>query len=202
MSADAGRRARRNRAVLVTVVALCLLPLAAAWVVTALLPDWQPFGTVQHGQLIEPPMTITAAGLSHPEHGPFAADYFHGKWTLVLVPGSPCAESCRELLYRTRQARRALGTDMDRVQRLWVMPADAPSEDHAELLAGHPELRLVRAQSSWLQSLPDHGAGAGGVKGVFLVDPRARLMMAYAPDASAEAILDDLRRLLRASRIG
>ncbi|NIR28532.1 MAG: hypothetical protein GWN84_04250 [Gammaproteobacteria bacterium] len=202
MSAEPSRQASRNRAALVAVVALCVLPLAVAWVLTLLPPDWRPFGTAHHGRLVEPPETISAAGLSSLEDGRVAPDYFMGKWTLVVVPPLPCDDGCRELLYRTRQARRALGKDRDRVQRLWVLPADATLENQAELLARHPGLRLARAESSWLRSLPGRDTDRGRPDGIYLVDPRARLMMAYAQDASAEGMLEDLRRLLKASRIG
>lgn len=202
MSADPASLARRNRWMLVAVVALCVAPLAAAWLLTALLPDWRPFGTAHHGRLVDPPRTITVAGLSSPGEGGIAADYFYGKWTLLLAPASPCDEDCRQLLYRTRQARRALGRDMGRVQRLWVTPPDMAPAEPGELLAPHPELRLARAGASWFQSLPERAAATRAPGAVYVVDPRARVMMVYGKDASAEDMLDDLRRLLRASGIG
>lgn len=120
---------------------------------------------------------------------------------MLLVTPPPCAQACRDILYRTRQAHRALGRDRGRVQRLWILPAAAQAPELGEVLARHPGLRLARVPSPWLAALPQP-AGRGSRAAIYVVDPRARVMMAYPHGAPAQAILEDLERLLRASRTG
>jgi hypothetical protein len=76
--------------------------------------------------------------------------------------------------------------------------ADANCCQRRFLQSEHPDLIVVRAQgaSSLLASLP-RGTGA-----LYIVDPLGNLMMAYAPDAPAKGLLDDLKRLLKLSHVG
>lgn len=191
----------RRRLTLAVVVVLCLLPLAGAWLLTTQFPGWRPFGSASHGTLVQPPRSLTPEGLVGPDGEALGAGYFHHKWTLMLVTEMPCTQPCRDALYGTRQARRALGQDMNRVQRLWVISGESWPSGFGDVRAQHPELGVARASADWVRALPA-ASGSFTPSRIYLIDPEARLMMAYAGDAAAKGILEDLRRLLRASRIG
>jgi hypothetical protein len=97
-----------------------------------------------------------------------------------------------------RQARFALGEDMQRIQRLMVFPVDA-AEGLAKKLAGlDAALMIVSADAAWMERLKT----GGGAAEIFLVDPQGYLIMWYPRDANPSGLIKDLERLLRISKIG
>lgn len=161
-------------------------------------PDWRPFGTVNHGTLVQPVRAVTAASLQHPDGTEMAADYLSGRWTLVHLPDGVCGGSCVEALARSRLVQQALGDDMHRVQLLVVLarPVDAQS---AQL---PPGVSFAVANSDWLASFSFADSTPERAPGIYLVDPQGYLMMRYPQDVDRRGLLADLERLLEISQIG
>jgi hypothetical protein len=95
-----------------------------------------------------------------------------------------------------RQARKALGKEMDRVERLWLVTDGAAPRP--ELLAAIDGTRVVRQapaslQASFPGNAPDH---------IYVIDPLGNLMMSFPRDPDPSKLLKDLQRLLKYSRIG
>jgi cytochrome oxidase Cu insertion factor (SCO1/SenC/PrrC family) len=189
---------RRARTLLLVTFLLFFVPIVGAWLLNIFAPDWRPFGTINHGTLVQPVRAVVTSGLAHADGTEVGAGYLSGRWTLVHVPGGACARDCVDALARTRQVRRALGEDMKRVQRL-VVGADAA---HAGLIEPAPDLTFAVADSAWLASFSFADAGAGPLPGVYLIDPQGYLMMRYPPDVEVRGLLADLQRLLKISKIG
>jgi cytochrome oxidase Cu insertion factor (SCO1/SenC/PrrC family) len=189
-------RRRRARTLLLVTFLLFFLPIVGAWLLNILVPDWRPFGTVNHGILVQPVRALGAAGLARRDGGDFDAGYLSRRWTVVHVLGAPCGEDCLEALALTRQIQQALGDDMNRVQRL-VVSADAA---HLQGIDTAPGLDLAVAGRDWLSSFAfaDDGPGAH----IYLVDPQGYLMMRYPPNLEQRGLLADLERLLKISKIG
>ena len=195
MSVD---RRRRARTLLIATFALFFLPVAGAWLLNVFVPDWRPFGTVNHGTLVEPVRPVSAAGLVDPRGSGVDADYLSGRWTVVHVQRGPCAQPCIDALARTRQVRRALGEDMHRVQRLLVAAAGA---DAAGLEAS-TDLALALADGDWLSTFSFADAGSTPDSAIYLIDPQGYLMMRYPLDVDQRGLLGDLERLLKISKVG
>ncbi|HHQ14963.1 MAG TPA: cytochrome oxidase assembly protein [Chromatiales bacterium] len=189
------RRRRRGRLMLVGVAVVFIGPLIAAFLLY-FGGNWSPQGSAEHGALILPPRLMPDSPLSG---GREPAIRLRDKWTLLIVEPAACDESCRTVLYETRQLRRALGKDMDRVQRVWVL-----TDGHADagfVSAEHPDLVVVDsddpAEQALLEIIGPHTAGEA-----FLIDPHGNLMMRFPPGLSMRAIHTDLKRLLKVSQIG
>lgn len=195
---------------------LMLLLLLATFVVPFVVGDlayklgWYQGGKTNHGQLIDPPVAF-ADFKARTAEGPVDAAVFakKGWWLLYVVPAE-CDTACRNRLFQMRQVRKALGKEGDRVQPLLVLTG--PLGASTEALLGQEFSEFVRLEASASQVtaalarlLPD-AANAGHL---YIMDPMGWLMLTYAPEPDekasvikAEDIYNDLRKLLKASRIG
>ncbi|MEM7281576.1 MAG: hypothetical protein AAF438_08105 [Pseudomonadota bacterium] len=184
---------KSNRGALWALVALFLGPLILAWVLY-FTGVWRPTGFAHHGNLIEPVINL-AEQLENEEDK--AA--LNGKWTLIQVVAHQCDAACRTLESRIGQVRLALGHRRDRVQRMMVqldgLQFSAKFED--------PTLKTVQlpSDSEFAQSLEKNKLEQLG-NAIFVADPVGNLILVYAADVGQKELLEDLKRLLRLSRIG
>ena len=188
----------RARILLAATFLFFFLPVAGAWLLNVYAPDWRPFGTVNHGTLVQPVRAVSAVQLRHFDGTAIDPGYLSERWTLVHLLDGNCGQSCIEVLSRSRQVQRALGDDMYRVQLLLVRAAPVDAR-LAEFPAG---VDFAVADSGWLARFSDTDAGAGPDAGIYLVDPQGYLMMRYPQDVDRRALLADLERLLKLSKIG
>ncbi|MDJ0926328.1 MAG: hypothetical protein QNJ73_01660 [Gammaproteobacteria bacterium] len=158
---------------------------------------WIPSGSVENGTLITPVRPVPAGLLAADD--PDAALRFAGRWSLVIAEPGDCDADCRDTLYETRQLRRALGRDMDRVQRIWLVSEG--QADGAFLAEEHPDLQVLGADHASNSQLAEI-IGPRQRGEIFLVDPIGNLMMRFSPELDMRAMHTDLKRLLKVSRIG
>ena len=191
-----------QRLTLIGLFAIFFIPILVAWWMTVHPGHWRPNATVNNGTLVEPTRSVFAAGLTHLDGRTYGADFFRQGWTLVLIGSTPCRDRCEMRLAKMRQARLALGKDMDRVRRLYAALKMSEPARVAELQRAHPGLNMARANPQWLTPFKLDTGGPDETSGIYLVDPEGRLMMHYAEEVAAEGILRDLQRLLKISKIG
>lgn len=195
---DLRRRRRRGRFVLGGLFALFMGPILVAYALNVLYPNWAPFGTTNRGALVEPARGLSAEGLRSADGEPLGAAPFAERWTLVAVHGPSCGDACEQALVRMRQTRLALGKDADRIQR-WLVIDEAAIAPARELAERYRGVRLLEATQRWTAALGARGSTPGTV---YLVDPQGYLVLRYDPSLADDAILKDLKRLLRISKIG
>lgn len=185
--------ARRWRIPLVLLL-LFLGPLVLAWILYFGSPGLRPHDTVNHGELVEPPVLLPAF-----EHN--GATLLRDTWTLVHIDAGGCRTLCRGALRDSRQVRLALGRRSDRLRRLLLL-ADVDGAG-PDLAGEHPDLVVVSlaTQADLLEAFASRDLAHEPGR-IYLVDPLGNLMMTYPPDADAGGLLDDLERLLRLSHIG
>ncbi len=159
---------------------------------------WRPGGTINHGELVVPVIELPEASLPMPDGRHTEADFLRHHWSLVYVAREDCGEACRASLYNGRQMRLALGRLMDRVQRVYLHVGDPPAAGF--LVAEHPDLLVASLGGADGDALLR--AFAGQADGYWLVDPLGNAMMRYPADEPPKGMLEDLKRLLRLSRIG
>lgn len=182
------------RTMVLLIAAICVLPFVAS---TLAYKFWRPDSTINYGELIEA-RPLPALSLTTPDGGKFDTSSLRGRWVLVQVDEAACDDACRYKLYAMRQVRAAVGKDMTRIERLWLMPA--AGQPDAELLhtvsgtlvaqAGPGELR------QWFAQAPDLRAH------IWLVDPLGNVMMRYPAHPDGKAMIRDIERLLKYSRAG
>lgn len=191
------RNVRQGRRTLLLLAAVFLGPMAVAMLLYFTGFQWRPQGTAAHGQLFDPARPLPDLGAAQVGDSPGDAR-LRGKWTLLYIAAGPCAEPCRQALVAMRQVRRALGRDLDRVQRVYL--ADAGTVDAAFLEAEHPGLVLLENEAKTAEV----AALAGEVRqgDIFLADPLGNLVMRYPAGTDMKGMHSDLQRLLKISTIG
>ncbi|MEX0899318.1 MAG: hypothetical protein WD081_01360 [Gammaproteobacteria bacterium] len=192
---------RRGRLMLVGLAAFFILPLVAAWWMYASVEAVPDTEVVSHGTLIRPARPLgdfELAGIA--ENGRLTDEALHGRWAIVYVGGSDCDRTCVDTLWEARQVHTRLGRDASRIQRVYLLAHADAVADPAFFAREHAGMLLARADDGLLTQFTVGGEAPVGQ--VFLVDPLGNLMMRYTADAPPEALYDDLKRLLRISRIG
>jgi len=207
MSTDADRLRARNLRTLGVLAALFLLPLVASfWLYYG--TTWRPAGHVNHGQLISPPRALPAGPLPRVSLAPGAGrelpdpepTLFHGKWTLVYIGDGSCDASCRRTLYVMRQTQAALGSDMMRTARVFLVSGHCCATGY--LARAQAGLIVVDASGARGARLLDEFPAWNRAYSLFVVDPLGNLMMRYDVRHSPGGLLVDLKKLLRLSAIG
>lgn len=185
-------RSRRRPVRLVLVIAICLAPVIASYLVYYVFP---PTARTNYGTLIEPQVELGPLDARDP------LGRFKGQWMLVTVQDGECDEACARRLFFMRQTHASLGKDRDRVDMVLLQTGGTPLS--AALVAAHPNLTRVdvapAAVARWFPVGTDGGPAA---EHLFVVDPQHNLMMRFPRDPDPAETRKDLRRLMRASRIG
>ncbi len=186
--------AKRGRVKLLLLAAFFALPVVGGWL--AYVFDWAPGDTGNYGELLAP-RSVPAVALPGMDGEPLRLPDLRGRWILLTFDTGACDAYCERKLYFIRQARRALGADMNRIERVWILTdRSRPAPELAAAIAG---TYVVRGESGFDAAFPAQQAVADHI---YLVDPLGNLMMRFPRDPEPALIIKDLRRLLKYSRIG
>jgi len=160
-----------------------LAPLLLAW--TMSLTGWGvPSETKNHGDLVKPALKV-----------PQTVNMLHeGRWGLMYLSNS-CDEICEKKLILMQQVHKALGKEFSRLQSLWIKGEGHELFPPREDLVSELDSKSIIA---WFEknNLPafDHS--------IWLIDPEGNLVLRYSQDISGKDMLQDIRWLLKVSRIG
>ena len=122
-----------------------------------------------------------------------------GMWLLLYPNAGDCEATCRDALFTMRQGRLMLGKEQDRLMRAFLHGDSLPDK----VFIANEHQGLITTQDAKLRSLltnkkpielPDGG--------YYLVDPLGNLVMYFRPDMDPSEMVDDIKHLLRLSRIG
>ncbi len=190
-SAKGGQKSARPQLFLIALVFFGPL-LVAAWMYYG--GHFSATGGSNNGALLEP---ITNLPEALPESEVLQRS--HGSWLLVYVNAAGCADSCRDALYTMRQGRQMLGKEQNRLLRVFLH-GDSPPDT---VFIANEHQGLITTQEASLGSLLKNKKPAELPDGgYYLVDPLGNLVMYFRPDMNPADMVDDIKRLLRLSRIG
>lgn len=200
---------QRSRAPLFIILALCLAPLVfalLAYYVPAL--GLRPQELNNYGTLIQPqrPMPESAAlPLTTLDGKPFDLESLRGKWLLVSADAAACPESCVEKLFILRNSHASQGKNVDRLARVWFVMDDATVPN--QILDAYVGTNMLRADPEKLAAFLAPKATAAEREAalkapMWIIDPLGNLMMEFPADADPISVRDDIRQLIRNSRIG
>jgi hypothetical protein len=187
---------RRYRA-LYLLLAVCIAPVIASYLAYYVLP---PEGRTNYGELVSPQRPFPPIRLTRLDGTPFELQSLKGRWLLVTVDASECADTCQRKLWKLRQVRLTTGKDRDRVERVFLITDTAPLQ--TMLLREYDGTIFLRADAGELRSLFDPTTQADLAAGLWIIDPLGNLMLRWPPDADPNRMKRDLGKLLRASRVG
>lgn len=151
-----------------------------------------------HGMLLDPPLNFQQLMIDNENGKMQFTKPIQGKWLLVYISlESYGQKSCISNLVFMKQLRLALGKEGARLINLYLtLPKSIPSMERENLKKQfgvyHGKISL-----STLKSMP-----YASTSGFYIVDPHGNLIMAYSKNEDKDHILKDLKRLLKASRIG
>lgn len=190
---------RKNIRTSIAIVLVFLVPILLAWYMTFTAEHGDGVGGgAQHGILIDPPRLLENHELLDPVAG--GKTTLHGKWTMLALIEGECGQDCKDVLYRMRQIRLAMGENLYRVQRA-VYFAGEGAEDNAKNIFSGLEGQLILARDKAGADFRKSFLVEGGYIGeaIYLIDPQGFLMMCYPKDTDPSGMIRDLKRLLRVS---
>jgi peroxiredoxin len=191
-SPDVTRRARLK---LLLLAAFFAAPLVLAWL--AYRFEWGTGASGNYGELLGP-TALPEVTLTAVDGRQVSTSRLRGRWVLVQFDASRCDAYCERKLYYMRQVRRALGKDMERVARLWVLTDGGTPA--AAVLTAFEGTQVLRSDSGRFAAA--FGAPARLADHIYLVDPMGNVMLRFPRDPDPSKMLGDLRRLLKYSQIG
>jgi peroxiredoxin len=196
----------RGRWKLLAVLAVCATPLLASYLTYFVIKP--KGGETNYGALIDPRAhPIPAMASTSLDGQPTTLAAYQGKWIMLMVGPSDCAQACQDQLFAMRQLRTMQGKEMERIERVWLITDGAPLD--TMLLRVNDGTRMLRAPAAVLaQWLPVEGAADRMEDHVYLIDPLGNLMMRFPKGAvssdveKVRRVHKDIARLLKASAIG
>lgn len=191
------KQKNNNRLQLALVILIPSIAMGLAWLMY-FTGAWIPEGRTNKGELLLPPAQLSALKLQGAD-ADVKPEEAEGLWRVVVFGSTRCNESqCQDSLYKTRQVHIALGKEAERVTRFFIAP-EKP-EPSAELEAEHPGIYWLKADSGTIQTTL--GLKQWPENRVFIIDPVGNLIMGYQVEQSGGDLLNDLKKLLKASNIG
>lgn len=190
------------RLVVLLLFALFFVPVLAAWLLNVFNPGWLPFGTSNHGTLLNPARAVALKELVRLDGAPLQPAASPDKWTWLFMAPPGCDDRCRTSLYNMRQARLALGKDAHRVRRIYVSTAPWADTVQTALMEEHPGLVLSVAAPVWVEVFAVDDQVPVDAGRIYLIDPQGFLIMYYDPQSPPSGLLQDIKRLLKISKIG
>lgn len=181
---------RKNGLILFFLLAFTLLPLVAAFFLYQ-NPHLLSGKTTAKGDLLIPPLDARSlVGET-------------SQWQLILLADEGCSSVCRETGYYAHQVHLALGKDKQRLRRRLVVLSqpNSATQEWLQSLA----MEVTRTTEAELRLVFPRAAFASLANSIFIVDPNGNLMLRHSAVTdvdAAKALVRDLKKLLRASRIG
>jgi len=196
----------RNRASLLLIFMLFAAPVAMAWLLFFVFPEWIPTSTSNNGTLIKPIRPMPAFHLSTVDAGSVDSGFWQDKWTFVYIHRGSCESDCVQQLYKMRQVRLTQGKNIERLQRLMLWDADGVAPARRDEVQQHFPGQVIALLSDDAASLlatfeVDKQAPLTAER-LYLVDPLGNLMMMYEVGNEPRGIIKDLERLLKYSGLG
>jgi len=178
-----------------------LLFISAIFFGPLILAAWMYYGghfsreaRSNHGVLLEP---ISNLLQELPDSGMLQQG--QGMWLLLYPNSGSCDKACKDALYTMRQGRLMLGKEQDRLLRGFLHGDALPDK---VFVANEHQGLITRQEASLSRLLTNKKPTELPGGGYYLVDPLGNLVMYFRPDMNPSEMIDDIKHLLRLSRIG
>jgi hypothetical protein len=132
-----------------------------------------PLGRTHHGELIADGRTVSDWSLTT-EAG--ESWQMEARWQLLLTQPQGC-QDCADWVGKMPNLHMALGKERDRVE--W-----------------HEVFQIPVKHGLYSEQVPQLGAA------IWVIDPLGNLVLRYELDQAPQGVLDDLRKLLKLSKLG
>jgi len=186
--------------ILFYVLALLFIgPLLLAFVLFHTHPDWFKQNTINKGHLIVPPLTIPPKAIVTSANKPLDTDYFDKKWTLLATLPQKCQQRCQQSISSLKKVIKLTGKNQNRMRIVLLgLSQSHRAELSATIHQNYPDTKLLFSRPNYLG---DSSAQSIKPSQIYIIDPHGNLIMRYSSDVKALAILKDVKRVLKVSRI-
>lgn len=172
---------------LILVIAVCAAPLLLSYFTYYII---KPEARTNYGTLLDPRLYLTPQELAP----------YKGKWIMLQVSSSDCAQACQNTLLNMRQLRLMQGKDRDRIERVMLVTDANPLA--TSLLKIYDGTQFLHTNPKVVEAWLPVEEGGTIQDRIYLIDPLGNLMMRYPVDADPNKIKKDITKLLKASSIG
>jgi hypothetical protein len=187
-------KVRSARLKFLLIVSLVGFPMLSAWFLYYQAPGLITLDRTNMGELIAPPLQFG-------ELMSDSDDVLAGKWGLLIPGTGHCNEDCMETLYYCRQVHAALGKNIQRVNRFYMVADTHLDTELEELISNeYTQMKVLHLERNRLQSV--FGPNWDRDTRVYIVDPLGNIMMVYTREQLGKPMLKDLKHLLKASNLG
>ncbi|WP_120997901.1 hypothetical protein [Stutzerimonas urumqiensis] len=177
---------RRGRLQLLLLVAVVVGPMVLATLMYR-FDFWVPEARSYHGTLVAGETGLQALGVDRPSD----------RWQLLVTAPHACADACQRLVYLARQVNIGLGREADRVVHALAVAAPVDGDYASTLQREYPQLlqQPLDAERHRQSGTPD-------APHLWIVDPHGNPVLRYPAGTPGKGVLEDLKHLLKISRIG
>lgn len=181
-------KTKKSRRSLILLLSAFLVPVILAKL--ALHNEWFNYGVTNQGQLLSPPLSLQDINIEQ---------LVEKQWLMLYTVPQDCNKRCIETLKGIENTYFALGRETPRVTPIALSNSPFNAEQLKELNAQHwqiktaPEVALKKLKPQTL----------------YIADPLGNIVLQYKSPSSSDdipsfgrAMLNDLKKLLKYSRIG
>ena len=176
----------KSRLILLLIVAMFFSSFFVAWGLR--FAGWTPKGSKNFGELIQPPIDLTASSFRYADGKTYPWEPEKHVWRVVIAPAPDCTDACTAMTDTLFRVWETQGRQAERVDVLWFgkLPKDARTFRKLFVMKPSPELLAVLPQKATATSLP-----------VYIMDTRGNVVMWYRPGFNPSDLRKDLSRLLK-----
>ena len=212
-----------KRLSMISFIGVFAIPFLAAFLILK-TGFWQDLPKSHTGTMIDPPVSFADLVMpststpnlsiipSTPTTSNLSTTPKTSTWKIIYLLPEACKESCQAHLWQLKQLHVALGVDRSRVSR-WII--QTPNTSHiTDQIQADPEFSVIQGNTQkiadlLMQQFPkDLKEGSQGK--ILIADPLGNIILGYSTQlgdqaeilTQGKAILTDIRKLLKLSRIG
>ena len=162
-----------------------------------------PEGRVNNGQLLSPPIEMGKLGVTF-DYQPFNIETIERDWMIFQFIKDVCSDICDDAAYVARQTNIALNRESIRVSRFLLTEEDK----NFDIIEKYQPLNHATYDndSKIVQEFQNQNIDPFEDGSLFIVDPLGNVIMFYGhkedKNENFKQILEDLKKLLRVSKIG
>lgn len=187
---------RRGQLKLLAVFAVVIGPILIAWLM-AKSGFGVPDGQTNKSDLVEPEVSVQEWGSGIEPLG------YGSPWRLTVTAPDHCDDRCMTLVNEARQINVALGREAGRVEHVLLLGHPLAADANERIASEYPRLTMLPLNAAgYRSSLAEQPTAWLEEPQLWVVDPLGRVVLRRNPERRAKQILDDLKHLLKVSKIG
>ena len=148
---------------------------------------WTPAHGKNYGQLLNPPIDLSATKLLRADGSVYAWEPDRNRWRFIVVPAPNCTLACERVLDQLHRLWLTQGRKANQIDVLWFGELPTKGERFRRLVAMKPDAALA--------VLPD--AARADALPIYLADPGGFVALHYPAGFDPAGVKKDLGKLIK-----